>query len=336
MIGLDIGYKTLKLVSVKKRGRSFHLISYNEVPIPPACLQKNGIKDRNKISLALKQALHSAKPKPISETQASGSLPESLVFTKILTLPQLQEQELAKAVPYEAASALPVSKEEVYLDWHVLGSTPGQTTLDVLVAAAPKTLIDQYLAIIKEVGLQLLTLETKPISISRATISDSDLAGVASVDIGAQASSISIFDSSAVRLTSTVASGAEAINKLLATEGVLKEAEIEAFKREKGFTKATLKEKQLLSQALSPIIQEVQNSIKYYQNRIKAEQRISKIKLCGGGAALPGIVDFFQKETGISSEIGNPLVHITAGQNLIPKAESLKYTVAIGAALRED
>lgn len=335
MIGLDIGYRTIKVAAVKKQGKKFNLTAFSEGEIPPSSLQKNGIKDKNKITLSLKTALSKAKPKPISEDLLSGTLPESLVFTKILAVPKLSEEELQKAVPFEAAETLPVSKEEVYLDWHILGPAAQAEKVEVLVIASPKTLVDDYLEVISQAGLKLLTLESKPISISRAIISPSDTVGMAIVDIGVTSSSISIYDSETVRLTGTVASGSETINKLFAQEGILKIEEVENFKRQKGFSQANLKEKEILTTALSPVVQEVQNSIKYYHNRLKAQGKIGKIKLCGGGAGLPGISEFFQKQTGIESEMGDPTVHLSGGKELIPKEEILKYTVAIGAALRD-
>lgn len=335
--GLDIGFNSLKVVQLKKKGKQFEIVGFAQSAIPKTSLQKNKILEKKKLAEVLKATLTKATPHHISALEVVAALPEHLVFTKIIELPKMKEKEVGKTIPYEASEFLPISLEETYLDWQILAKGANSEKIDVLVVAAPKSLVDDYIDLVKLAGLQLVALETKPIAASRALVKD-EKEGLAILDIGAQATSVAIIDESILRLTGTTATGSNAINFALQRNLNLKEEEASKIKIEKGLsTKTDLKTRKIIETALLPIVDEVTHAIKYYQNRIKAEGRISKIKLGGGGAALAGIASFFEKQTGILTELGNPLIHLSKqSQILISKTAALSFTTAIGLALREN
>ena len=66
---------------------------------------------------------------------------------------------------------------------------------------------------------------------------------------------------------------------------------------------------------------------------------ISKILLCGGGANLKGLCQLLSLELKIPVEMGNPWINILIGEKKeaaeLSFEESLKYTTALGLALRE-
>jgi len=336
VFGLDIGFGSVKVVQLKKSGKDISIVGFASEPIAEKSLQKTKILEKNKIQEALKKAVKSAKPHAITTKAVCAALPEHLVFTKVIELPKIKENALAKTIPYEAGEFMPISLEETYLDWQILGDNPDKSKIEVLVVAAPKTLVDDYIDLVKQADLQLFALETKPISAVRA-IAKNEKEGLAILDIGAEASGIAIVDQGIIRLTGTVTVGANMVDKALQTNLNLKPEDASKIKYESGLSfKTETKTKEIIQQALAPITDELAHTIKYYQSRIKAEGKIAKIKLCGGGAAIQGIADYFSRQTGIHTEIGNPLVHLSkSSEKILSKTDALPYTTAIGLALRE-
>ena len=98
--------------------------------------------------------------------------------------------------------------------------------------------------------------------------------------------------------------------------------------------------------ALTDLTEQIKNYLEFYQSHAKHEHlktssvpsAISKIILCGGGAALKGIDSFLGLNLKIPVETANPWVNILRPPlREIPELsydQSLRYTTALGLALR--
>jgi len=88
---------------------------------------------------------------------------------------------------------------------------------------------------------------------------------------------------------------------------------------------------------LIDLIQQIRKKLDYYMTHIEPkEKKFSKILLCGGGANLKGIDDLLMLELGIFTQTFNPLGKISQDKKnfLMSEEEALKYSTAIGLALR--
>lgn len=292
-LGLDIGYKTLKVMQLKGDGPGARLLGVSEVEIPPKTLTKEGIKDKDKVAQAIVQAMKNAKPHPISARIVSSALPESLVFTKSIDLPMMKPEEINRNIASQANEFFPIPQNETYLDWQIVGNLPGKNTIDVLVVAAPKIIIDSLTETISKAGLELSSLETKPVAATRALIPPRDNGPYLILDIGAKTSSIICYDQGTIKLTSTISAGGDDL--------------VSDFQ-------ANVKN----------IAREIINFIKYYQNRIGQATIFHKIILCGGGANTEGVAKAIESATRIKTEIGWPLIST--------KTYNPKYASVIGLA----
>jgi type IV pilus assembly protein PilM len=253
--GLDIGYKSMKLVQVKGAGAGAHLLSAIEVPLEPNTLSKSGIKNKENLAQVLRQAMTAAKPHAISAKIVSSALPESLVFTKILDLPKMTQTELDKNIPYQATEFFPIPADETYMDWQVVGGNQDKNTMEVMVVAAPKILANSIEEVIHLAGLELMGLETKPMAVARAIIAKGEPGPFLIIDIGAITTCLTCYDQQTIKLTSTTAFGGDNLQTNFAP-------------------------------TIKNLASEIIHIIKYYQNRIGAAQVFGKIILAGGGASI--------------------------------------------------
>ena len=74
------------------------------------------------------------------------------------------------------------------------------------------------------------------------------------------------------------------------------------------------------------------------QSALQSQQaKVDKILLVGGGAHMPGIVDFFE-DLNLKVELGDPLKSVAYSQSLAPilKRYALSLPIAIGLSLRNE
>lgn len=294
--GLDIGYHTLKVCQVKGSGKQAHLVGAAEVAIPEGTLTKEGVKNKEKIGEIIRQAVRIAKPHGISAKIVSSALPESLVFTKSLDLPQMTIQEINKNIPYQATEFFPLPVEETYMDWQIVGENKTNTTVEVLVVAAPKILVNSLNETISSVGFELMGLETKPSAVTRALVASKDPGPYLLLDIGAKTSGLTCYDEQTIKLTSTAALGGDEIQKDF-------------------------------DNSLKSLSSEIIHLIKYYQNRVGKASVFRKIILCGGGSNIEKVPQVIENLTKIKTELGQPQLNI--------KGYDPRFATAIGLAMKE-
>jgi len=294
IFGLDIGYQTMKLVQIKGHGKNARLLGAIEVPIMAGVLSKDGVREKQKLAQTIRQAMNTARPHAIAARIVSSALPESLVFTKSIDLPKMSLKEINKNIPYRATEFFPIPPEETFMDWQVVGQDDDKT--EVLVVATPKVLVNALSEVMSSAALELMGLETKPVSITRALIDPQDKNTYLVIDIGAKTTGLTCYDQQTIKLTSTIAIGGDKLQSDFA-----------------GGVKA--------------LSQEIIHLIKYYQNRIGQAQIFHKIILAGGGANISKIPEAIEGLIKIKTEIGQPQMNI--------KSYDPRFATAIGLAMRD-
>lgn len=307
--GLDIGYQTLKVMELRGSGAGAKLLGVTEIDISPKTLGKDGIKDKKQTAEAIVMAMRKAKPHAITARLISSALPESLVFTKSIDLPSMKIEEINKNIPYQASEFFPMPANEMYMDWQIVGSLPernptfstatskGRSTgrsIDVLVVAAPKVIINSLVETAKMAGLELASLETKPVADARALIPPRDPGPYILLDIGAKTSGIICFDRG-IKLTSTITSSGDDLAENFSLH-------------------------------VKNLSNEIIHLIKYYQNRIGQATIFRKIILAGGGANIPDLISAMTEATRIKTEISWPIIQT--------KTYNPKFATVIGLAMK--
>lgn len=286
----------MKVCQVKGSGKNAHLVGASEVEIPEGSLSKEGVGDKKKIVDALKQAIKIAKPRGISANIISSALPESLVFTKSLDVPQMTISEINKNIPYQATEFFPIPIDDTYMDWQIVGENKTNHTIEVVVVAAPKVLVNSLNETVKLAGFELMGLETKPSAVTRALVSENDLGPYLIMDIGAKITGLTCYDIKTIKLTSTATLGGDEIQKDF-------------------------------ENSLKSISSEAIHLMKYYQNRIGQSQVFKKIILAGGGANIERVAPTIEKFTKIKTEIGLPQINL--------KTYDPRFATAIGLAMKD-
>ena len=348
VFGLDISDLSLKIIKLKRRGKFLNLASFGEMEIKPGIIEKGEIKDEKTLVKIIKKALTEVQGEKLKTKYVIASLPEEKAFLQVIQMPIMKEEEVRKAVYFEAENYVPLPIEKVYLDSQII--PPVQDSLDhldVLIAALPKEMVDPYLNSLKGAGLRPLALEIESQAISRALVKkEVSLEPLLLIDLGKNRTSFIIFSGYSLRFTSSLPVSSQdftvAISKTLKID--FKEAERLKIKYGIKEGREGKKNFEALRPLLTDLITQTKKHLSYYQTHSAHEhlpsdgKKVKTLLFCGGGANLKGFSDFLSSELGLRVVLGNPWVNILPEPNKevpgLPYQESLRYTTALGLALR--
>jgi type IV pilus assembly protein PilM len=263
------------------------------------------------------------------------SFPNSSVFTSVIELPIMNKNELDKAVEFEAKKYVPLSINDVDLSWSIIGADPLNTSESkqkVLLTAVPKQVTKYYLEIFSLANLKPIVGEIEALALIRSLIGNK-LINCAIIDIGAKCTGINIVEKGLLRLSKNLNIGGETITKKIAETLNITQPRAEQFKKDFGIQKSTF-----LPDSIKPVLSLIKDELKQLLNILQSHSDgLDKLILAGGGANLPGIVDFFS-DLGMKVEIGNPLQGVGYKEDLkeILQRNELSLPIAIGLGLRKE
>lgn len=338
--GLDITDLSLKIVKLEKKNKSFDLASYNQVDIKPGIIEEGVIKNEEALIKIIKTACANVKGKKLNTKYVIASLPEEKSFLQVIQMPKMKEKELMSAVPFQAENYIPLPINDVYLDFQTISPVKNYLSyLDVLIVAIPKKIVDSYVSCFKKAGLIPFVLEVESEAIVRALIKKEVSASpLILINFGKNNTDFIIFSDYSIRFTCSIPISSQQL-----TTAISEDLKIDLNKAEK--LKINGDSKKIL-QAMTPLLNDLTAQIQKYLNfyhdhssgeRLLPDGKIEKILLCGGGANLKGLPEFFSKNLGIPTELGNPWINFLLKRkqpdNAINK-NILSFTTAIGLALR--
>ncbi|MFH1890596.1 MAG: pilus assembly protein PilM [Candidatus Kuenenbacteria bacterium] len=210
-----------------------------------------------------------------------------------------------------------------------------EKNLQILLTAAPKTLVERYLRIFKNAQLEIISLETEAFALERSLVGG-DSASVMIIDIGSISSDITVINNGIPILNRSIDVGGATITNALMSSLNVDIARAEQFKRDIGFSSLGEEDlPEIIKDAINPIINEVKYCIDIYLSQIDKGD-IEKIILTGGSAWLPELPKYLSKLLDIEVIIGNPWDKIVYPMDLKPVLNELgpRFSVAVGLAMR--
>lgn len=321
IFGLDISDFSIEVLQLSSKGK---IKAFGRKTIEEGIVKDGFVINKKKLIEKIKEVIDQAD---IRENRVILSLPESKVFTHLFQLPKnLKERELKNALESEIRKTIPWEIEKIYWDYQIVFPNLRNGCQAVFFAGTLKEIIDDYIEILDEIGLEPVAFEMESMALGRALLKEMKLkAGIMIVDIGARTTNINIFDKNKVLIDSTTVFSAgncftESISKNL--EISFKEAE--KIKRNCGLDKKKGRARiaKILEKELQPIIKKIKEAIDYYG------QEIEEILLVGGSSRISKISNFLSLNLGSKVNIG-----ISPYANQL-KRKSVLFNVVIGLALR--
>lgn len=333
-LGVDIGSTSIKLVELSRESGVPVLLTYGYAERALGDIVKGDPKIiLTKIAKLLKKLYTQSG---ISTYKAVTALPNFSVFNSVITLPMMNKKELGAAVRWEAKKFIPMPIEEVVLDWRIINLVQvdkKRKNYRILLTAASKKLVRRYVEIFKQADLELLSLETESFALARSLLGKSQ-ATTMIIDTSALTTDIIIIEKGVPALNRSIDVGGITISRAIANSLNIDFKRAEQFKRDIGMG-GTSKIPQVIEGILKPVVDEMQYSLKLYQDQ--SGQIVEQAIISGGSSYLPNLVNYFSKILNIRVLIGDPWSRVAYPEELKPALEEVapRFAVAIGLALRE-
>ena len=330
--GLDIGSHKIKIVQVQKSGDKYRLVALGSALSTSKGILSDSESDLTQLATIIKKLYQETK---IKTKNVVTALPQDQVFTQVITLPQLSEDELNSALKWEAEQYIPIPLSEATISHQIIGRVKenAKEKIEVLLAAAPNRLIDKMVKVVKSAGFNPISLETENLAVARSLVVDPE--AVMIIDFGAKATDIAVVENKQVIFTRSIATAGEALTRAVASGLGLQPAQAEAYKKAYGADPQKLEGKMV--EAMIPVIEVVIGEIEKILNFYRVEKTISRIILSGGTATLTEISSLMVKKLNLEIQLGNPFSQMSK-DSLPKKLSALEiplYAIATGLAMKE-
>jgi type IV pilus assembly protein PilM len=168
VVGLDIGSSAVKAVELRSTGKGWKVAAFGIEPVPPDSIVDGAIIDATAVSDAVRRLFEN---KAFRTKEVAASLSGNAVIAKKINLPVMTDAELAESIFWEAEQYIPFDIQDVNLDYQILESdrgSEGNGTMDVLLVAAKKEKIADYMGVISQAGRTPVVMDVDAFALQNA------------------------------------------------------------------------------------------------------------------------------------------------------------------------
>ena len=340
-LGLDIGSHTIKMVELSQSKSGLELQRFGVAEIPPDAVVEGNFMN---FPLIVERVRELVKTHKVKQKKVALAISGNSVIVKKISLPEMTQEELEESVQWEAEQYIPFDIKDVNVDVQIISPNVGQGQMDVLLVAAKKDVINDYVSVVLEAGLDPIVMDVVTFSVQNCLELNYGNFGdqvVALVNLGASTMNINILTNGVTTFTRDIATGARVITEEIQKQFNLPWDEAEAYKNKPidALPNAGLARevKKLVRRVGESLATEVQRSLDFFA-ATTANVSISKLFLSGGCAMSPECVAAISERLALPTEIMNPFQNITINPRHVNldllREHAAQAAVSVGLALR--
>jgi type IV pilus assembly protein PilM len=337
LLGLDIGSSSIKLLEFAEGKNGYELINFGIEPLPHETIVDSTIMNAPAVVGAIRKLLADNNIKTPRDvcTSVSG---HSVIIRKI-TLPMMTQEEIEGNIQWEAEQYIPFDINEVNIDYQRLEAEGEDLeSQDVLLVAVKKEMVNDYVAVVNESGLNPLIMDVDAFAVQNMYEVNYELERgkvITLVNIGASVININIVRNGNSVFTRDMSIGGNHYTEELQKQLGVSFDEAEQIKLGKVETAQNIQP--LLDSISGSIALEIQRSLDFF-TATSSYGHISKVYLCGGACKTPGMLKIIENQISIPVEIINAFNNI----EIPTKTFDMQYIeqvapmcgVVVGLALR--
>lgn len=335
-VGLDIGEYSVKLVSLR-HGVGGVRPCASERPLPAGGAGAGPETIAHVLGECFSRAGHS----PRGLRGLTLGLSGGDVIVKQVSLPLMDDDEIAGALRFEARKHLPFDPQACVIDYQVLGRVPSEKRLDILLAAAPQARIDRALAPLKAIGVDPDIVDAAPLALTNAVSRAAERESEARValDIGHHGSWLTLYQRGSPYFARRLEFGGAGVTRAIAAALRVPYEEAEEWKLEAGADDPSIRvnqdsaEMQGAREALRALAEELRRSFAYYRAMAPLPDPFT-LWLSGNTARLPGLAGELSALLEIPTFVFDPLEDVLPEARAGLPAGGPQFAQAFGLALR--
>ncbi|MCJ7806450.1 MAG: type IV pilus assembly protein PilM [Clostridia bacterium] len=326
-IGLEIDTGTARVVELTGKAGAPNLANLGSITLPEGAVKEGLILQPDLVGAALKKLWQKAG---FSKREVILGVSNQSVLVRHITIPKMPMAKIKNVIMYQAQEYLPIPLESVVLDYLVLGETAvsgnAEITLDVILVAAKRDMLENFLEALKIAHLEPLDIDVSSIVL------------------------ISLLPQKAMRMTVALVNVANGQNSILVSaEGKPRLARLGLVKVNDladnlgcpldkiSYTQADddSRSAEILANWIDNLAKEIRSSLTYYQDQ-PGSSRIEGILLSGRGALFRGVAEQLEEYLDLPVRNFNPLgIYAPAKRRLLRSdSDALEFAVSTGLAIR--
>ena len=255
----------------------------------------------------------------------------------------LPEEELESALFFEAKKHLPISGSEMLLDFQVLSVEEQTNNMNILLAAATKSMLKEHTDILQDAQLQpgIVDVEALAVANSFALNTFVEDGTYIILNIGGHRTNMVVWGPKVKFFARDIPWGGYNFTRDIMQKHDISFSEAESFKIEHGIQEDEVEEDTTLKMldiseksTQEQIAIEVRRSLRFYVKEV-GNSDFRKVLLMGGSAKLKGLPEYLKENLNIETEVYSPYTNLEMPEKFKDKKDP-QLALALGLAMRPE
>jgi len=337
VVGIDIGSHAVKICQLKRSGNGYSITALGSGVLPEGAVDDGTLNEPEIVSEVIANLFKNLK---LKNKNIGFSISGYSVIVKKVNLAAMPEAELEAHIMEEAEQYIPFDIDDVYLDFQDLKtSADGGDRTDVMLVAAKKEIVDDYLEMMRDLNLKPVIVDVDGFALENTYEHNYQKSqNVGLIDIGASKMNINILSNGISVVARDIIVGSRQLTEQIQNTFDIGFEEAEGLKLghiEAGDRQREIEE--IFTTTCTQWVLEIKKAIDLYHSN-HSDQPLTRLVLSGGGAKVNGLTDFLAQETELSVELFNPFINLGSKKKKIDAdyldSVAPEMAIATGIALR--
>jgi type IV pilus assembly protein PilM len=338
-IGLDIGSSSVKAVQLRRKGAGWALHAFGMQPLVPQTIVDGTIMDQGAVSDSVRRLWGRLR---LKQKDVAIAIAGHSVIIKKIAVPQMTPETLAANIRSEAEHHIPFGRDDVEIDYHVTNPSSASGQTELLLVAAKKEVVADYVQVVRDAGLSPLVVDVAAFASQNGFELNYPLdprETVVLINIGAAISNINIVRSGVSLFTRDVTIGGNAFTEEIQKQLAIAVDEAEAYKIGGTQTEDGVVPQEVLRvmDGVSEVMAgEFQRSLDFFL-ATTADAHVTRIMLAGGSSKIGSLHRAIERRSRLAVEVVDAWRRIEIDPSLdraYLAAHSPEALIGVGLAMR--
>lgn len=341
LLGLDIGSSSAKICLLREKNNRYEIETVDREPFPDDAIVDGSILDRKGVAQGIRSLIARNK---VKQKQCAIAISGYSVIVKRLRLSNMTDDELRENIRWEVEQHIPYDFNEVVFDTVVLGRNAAQNSMDILLVASKRDVVNDYISVAREAGLDVKIVDVASFALQNmietayGEAKSGECIGV--INIGASVTSMTMMIDGVTSFTRDITIGGNQITEEIQKKLSVTRREAENFKTGNVADGTSIIPKdveEITCQVSEKIANEIKRSLAFFYET-SGRNKVDKLYLCGGVVKNKATLGILERTLEERIVVANPFNNVGFNTKLYTSDSlallSLESAIAMGLALR--
>lgn len=300
-LGVAISDHALELALVTETAGGASLISHRRVVLKPGIVNRGRVRRPRDLADIFAELLQRAEPEAIDLKNVNlvFGLQDCVAQTYVFGLPPHRKNETPELVRQEVRRQVSLPPDSLVYDFRATYHGDGAT---VVVIATTIDVLDEWQSFFSTLDVDVRQIAVESLATFRGIFANAPDSAVCMVDIGQQASSVSLYFDHQLQYRYLIDFGGDNLTSAYADKLELSIAQAEKHKLKVGIGCGDEPERQIATKELEVLVKETTTALQLYKRMLG--QAPTEVVLVGGSAQLTGLVEYMSDTLGVEVKVG--------------------------------